>query len=1252
MKILSTLFLAMIVSVGAAHAEVYRFDFQPASGLSENGFQTLDNTVGYSAELGYGFVGQKPRYAYDQKNKIFKIFGRTITLQEAIPRSVLSNTTRDSVADSKPYTFRADVVPGDYDVTVWLGDVGKGTYQVQATVNGQTIDVERMDINIVRGNLALPTDIANPVKAAIKFFGNAVPRTVRVSAPDGIISLKIGPGAFTGETTWQYEVDQCADPKGNGTYEKLIVPAYDVASLQGLTIRPAVDAPIVGQDGQIELLNAPADAALDNVISLFNAGDLTGAQEAAKGLSDETMPVAKAAALLWIAGHPALHDVEGELLAEAGALLKAVIPADINAWTAQDAANAHLMLQVSMANDAEFYRRALGYGNPASSENMGRSNSLTEQWAADHPYYLKGRILWFRNRCGLDPRRCSVSWERGQLFAQQMDAQWGAVNPYVHLYATDEWKNEGAPWTVIDWGELAGDGPKWARVLMRAFNATLDLSEWWIVNRQITDPVNPYNETVGSIGGGWSDDVELVGLFGIMGYVLNDVSDISLDGAINLVDGVWESGIIDTEKGFEAAYADVEHSAEPTGESLHLYPMIRYGDPQGIERILKNAKLARDLFLKETDDGLTLFKGNHMSATKIATNLHHSVDIPLNGRAIAPLPWALWYSSNTGIDSLLQDWISSWITVAMGTEGGKPVGVFPNGIIATSVMGTSLKEGSTNVPGASWYGSNSNLGVYHEFPKYQHYLYNLAGLYYLRTGDAFYKQPFDAVVDYGLQYKAAGGHNPLGDAPGDNPALWAGGKLGPTTVNKVAALAQVGKVDNPSWNQFIDHYGKNYSTFLQNPTDPSAIYDLTKITDKMVDFWPYRTTEGVMTDRIVPVGVASEVSFFLGADHLAVYYGMPVQAVTWSGTSRLFAAAVTKTTSDQFEASTYLFTDAPRTVSMNLWALEVGGTYRLEAGPAVDMGDETQGLGQAPASIAETKEFVLHHRGDSVSFELPGRQVYAVRITQLKPGSAAPPLAADLAIAPRDVTYNAQTQTVDVIVHNIGSADAPPVTAVLYKGDVEDGDVLGTLTVPAIAAPNDLIAKTTVISFDAPSITGPTTVSVVIDSETLVDEITEVNNRTTGLVAGTAAALPAPMVTALTPQDAAPGDTILMTGKNFQTGLSIMASESPTSILSVVSITADTVTLKIAASAPESTLLVSVVNPDGKKSNLLPLYVACDGPCVPVIPDPVLIPVPGPVTKVPASSGSGCQFGGRNGQPFTWVVLTGVGLLGLAASKR
>ena len=91
--------LTPAVVLGAA----MRFDFQPPGGPLEPGYIAVDETDSYDASAGYGFVpGSEPARAVDGTGNTWNFFGRIVTVDEAIPESLLSAATVDAMTVQSP----------------------------------------------------------------------------------------------------------------------------------------------------------------------------------------------------------------------------------------------------------------------------------------------------------------------------------------------------------------------------------------------------------------------------------------------------------------------------------------------------------------------------------------------------------------------------------------------------------------------------------------------------------------------------------------------------------------------------------------------------------------------------------------------------------------------------------------------------------------------------------------------------------------------------------------------------------------------------------------------------------------------------------------------------------------------------------------------------------------------------------------------------------------------------------------------
>jgi len=1148
------------------------FDFQPPTAPLQRDFIAVGASDMYSAGTGYGFLPDGvPARAVDGTNKTWNFFGRIVTVDEAIPASLLSAATVDAVTveslrgDPVQLRFRVDVAPGSYDLTVWIGDVTTPRFRTIIDANGVTRAVTRMDVNHRRGSFDQTV------------IGGVAPVRLRVAAPDGVIVVRVardegtGPDAIFGPlapggapTEWTFDLDESSlTPPGPQT--EVLVPGFNGAALQALEIEPPADPPLVLNNDTLEVADAPADPELVQAVAAYNAGDLEASLALFDGLAANTLQPARAAGLMWIAGHPGRFGDEPGLLEQAEAVLADLVAADPADFQAR-----LLHLQARMARDAERYRSLLGYaaaGAPAA-ENLGRSAALSELFESEHPYHRKGGILWLRNRGGLDPNRNTVSWERAQWNAGQLDPLWSDINPLVRLYATDQWQNDGNPWLRTDWTQVLAGGPAWAVKLSANLNSWLDLFEWWTIHRQSAE---------GDIGGGWTDDVEIVPAFGLMALALPDASDLALTGFRRFAEGIWASGVVDQEAAFQAAFADVEHVAEPTGNLLHISLLADHGDPEAIERILRSTRTFRDVFLSDPLDsplGHSHFLANHMSSTTIAEGSPFAADIPLTGRVTQPFVFAQWFAGHPGIAEPLERLARSWLDDAQRTEFNKPFGVFPNAVwTPTDQFGF---DGNGN-----WWGASPANGQFDALPARHEYPYAQAGWWYRWTGDPAFLDPYLAIEDHVGAWLAAG-QPPSGATPTAPFDVWAGGKLKDQAIGPLINLWSI-TGETPA-DVYMARQATGYARYRLDPTDDAALDTLEGPATQLIEKWPYRTTEGVMTDRILVPGWADVISYYLGADAISLFIGMPAHAVSWGNTTRLFAAAVGEAAPDRFSATVYRFGSGTRTIELRFWQLQPGVEYRLEAGPAT-------GLGLPPQSVTIDQTFTVTRPGDAVSLQIPGQTEFALRVVPVDtppPLQQPPPPRADAGIASRDIDYDATSQTLSLRIHNTGALDLGDIQVTVHAGPGTGDPVVATTATGALAAPLDLDPR--FVDLMLAGIAPADAFTVVL--QTAVFEATLDNNQATAWFSGAIPPTAPPQILELTPETAEPGASVQLTGVDFVPDMTALDAGLASSQLQLNAIGADQAELTLGAgiSAPGQVLL-SLATANGLESNVVPLPI-------------------------------------------------------------
>jgi hypothetical protein len=215
---------------------------------------------------------------------------------------------------------------------------------------------------------------------------------------------------------------------------------------------------------------------------------------------------------------------------------------------------------------------------------------------------------------------------------------------------------------------------------------------------------------------------------------------------------------------------------------------------------------------------------------------------------------------------------------------------------------------------------------------------------------------------------------------------------------------------------------------------------------------------------------------------------LPPIAVSWQGLDDDAAAIVLAASPQKLLLSAYNFDERPRHVQMRVWELEPG-KYRLQEGLDKDHDDKRDGT-------VTTREVVLE-RGSVVDLELPPQQSQLIETEQLerRPGRELLP---DLAIGNGDLFYDKATDRLKVVVHNIGSSAAE---SVVVRFEDPAGNVLAERTIPRLDAPLDLLPKTATVWLGQPLMHPVAGVTVRIDPDRRLQEITDGNN--TGRWGGT-----------------------------------------------------------------------------------------------------------------------------------------------------
>ncbi len=1079
--ILGSVSLITLHAHGAA--EAWRFDCGPPDSPVAVGYQRLAPDAIYSQGAAYGWEGAQPQAISFPD---ITTFGRLGSFSPHM-RQNLNDLNRDFVFSEDDLVFRADVPNGIYRVTVTIGDMSRAIGSMDLSVNGTTVS-EHLAAWSPGGGYA-----GHHRRLLTLPHGWWTDERTTVSVKDAIIRIALTKNQkhfdammakhAPEEQAWESAIEEQG---GTPPYWRVGVkepPYYYIGwpfvhnSIMAIEIVPHMPPPVIGKDDKLRFAARINSPALSEAVSLFNREDFSAALRALDGVTEPEAQPAKAIVQLWLVGRLETElELDQPLVRAALRILRPYVRAHPDHNGVAD-----------IFHDAELFDKALDIHVTRGEAPLGENHFLENckainYWWMIHdtsPLYYKSQLHIARAEHMLLPYFPARGTYR-EIF-KKLEKKF-PDNRFVkyHLHEIWEPRGHGAKyhdWYMVDYSQKVKDSPEWVRHLYPAFQTFADWCEWWIKFKQ---------QPEGSIGGGWGDDVEIVGAFGYMGYVSPDISDILVEGTARLVNGVWFLSEVDPELGFCLPFTDAEHAAEWTGNTLGMMVQLDYGNPAWIERSLKTAKLLRDLWTDYDINGRRHWRADYFSASQIGTQEFMMNDSWINYRAVRPAAAVLWYNQNPTISSLFVELADSWLAAAMSTERGKPRGVIPAKV--------SFPEGILGGKNsANWYDARLDTG-------YKAYMHDLFLTAFKQTRDPKYIEPLR--LEYALVSKY-----------GTAPEITTGARLQSVTYpqefgkrdktgrkkkkkKQEAAAPELGERGSEEWvakvlgdtNAWLlaKRMMQGRKGSLENDlTKEDIIRSATRTTSEFIWRWPLHTTEAGPTDRIGFVGMINPFLVYTGGR-----IGGPLleAAVTYRNSTRDFAAAVIATDPQGFRLLYHSLTPDTRTIEIVPWHLEPGGTYVLRYGPDADE-DE------AMDSVLEQREFTFPQLGTPVQVTVAPRITYVIEVDQIERGRG-PELAPDPGLSADDIRYIEARRLILARIHNVGSLPVRAVRVAAYDGDPQNGGTpIGTSFIPSIEAPISLEPKTVTVGFPWTPSRESHEIYVVIDpDDEIKDEITTFNN--------------------------------------------------------------------------------------------------------------------------------------------------------------
>ncbi len=355
---------------------------------------------------------------------------------------------------------------------------------------------------------------------------------------------------------------------------------------------------------------------------------------------------------------------------------------------------------------------------------------------------------------------------------------------------------------------------------------------------------------------------------------------------------------------------------------------------------------------------------------------------------------------------------------------------------------------------------------------------------YFLSGDRKFLEPFQLMMDIATR------------GPLLNPREYAHGSKEWT----YAKVVHQGGSDETSvyrwltgervYDEYTKRHGKPTQLYQMDHDLPAYQKSFEGTAKGLRNNFAMRTSEVIATDRAGLGGARTTFGAYTGAVVHLRDARAPTMSVTWETPDTDFAALVTESTRQRLRVWIYSFRPQTTQIGMRLWRLD-HGDYVLREGELMKGEHHFQHrYGWKPSRTVR-----VAHKGESVYVDVPSGRVWVV---DLRLGRAihTPEHAPDLAIARRDITTKAGSDvlTVNVMVHNIGNADAAAFKVALQAKVGERWREVAETSVRLLSGPQNLEPSAMTVTLQAERNDLGERWRVVLDPDNVIHELYEANN--------------------------------------------------------------------------------------------------------------------------------------------------------------
>ncbi|AKC86692.1 LamG-like jellyroll fold domain-containing protein [Pseudoxanthomonas suwonensis] len=539
----------------------------------------------------------------------------------------------------------------------------------------------------------------------------------------------------------------------------------------------------------------------------------------------------------------------------------------------------------------------------------------------------------------------------------------------------------------------------------------------------------------GDFGGGLSDDTDLVQQW--PGLALMGIKPDKINASLTaLAEAVYRNGLF--ANGLSTIETDELHAYEEGINSNSAMLYLNWGDPLTLERLMETVKAYDERIILTNPQGHLLWSSNWFGGHKIYREPNWQWQKPYSFPALHPaFLLGDWNADPTG-RRLVTGLADSYLAHAYTDKDGR--WTLPNEIhwATGETRGGELVQGS---------GGGDTMHLFWAAHRW--------------TGDDRYLR----ALDYRAERSGPGSLSNLGE--NFISLLGRQDDWGQALV-EAADKGATGFPSLAAWQQTGD---KRYLEALHAEGIESKALREYMITEG--HWWSDRVeapTEFLQRARLGGIALKRNQSY-------------PGHTVSWrfeqDGGAEQVAILVPDPRRDRFKVIGFNLGAKPQRASMTGWNVDAG-TWRMTSGIDRDGDDRIDGK-------AATREFALE-KGASVEVVFPPMQTLVMEFELLAPGTPVE-TRPDLGIGRGDVRVAGDA--VEVTVHSLGHAGTGAGYAVLEDAR---GRELLRVAVPALAAPSDLLPKTTVVTLPLGG-RDPEGLYVRVALDGDAEEVTRVNNR-------------------------------------------------------------------------------------------------------------------------------------------------------------